>query len=208
MARKARRDNRTAKALVTAGGREEYYVTQVWVVHVTDGDTVHVIPEGETKPVKVRLGGIDAPEMDQPFGEQSRDLLTTLAMGRELTLDVACTLSNPDCPGGPACTCTDIYGRLVGVLHDGNWKESVNKQMVESGMAYAWPTFGQVFGCHNAQRRARQKREGIWKRFGGEVRPWSHRHGGTQTPIEFMQAKLEAEAAEKAERKAEAEATT
>ena len=78
----------------------DFYELPVWVVSVTDGDTVHVIPEGETEPLKVRLGGIDAPEMNQPYGEESKNLLTILALGRSLTLDVVCTGSNPGCPGG------------------------------------------------------------------------------------------------------------
>ncbi|HGJ5916276.1 MAG TPA: thermonuclease family protein, partial [Arsenophonus nasoniae] len=36
------------------------------VVNVIDGDTVFVLTEG--KRVKVRLIGIDAPELGQPFG--------------------------------------------------------------------------------------------------------------------------------------------
>ena len=40
---------------------------------------------------------------------------------------------------------------------------------------------------------------GIWARFGGDVRPWSFRHGGTETPIEFVKAKNEAEAKAKSQ---------
>lgn len=175
-----------------------FYELPVWVVSVTDGDTVHVIPEGASEPLKVRLGGIDAPEMNQSYGEESRDLLTALSLGKCLTLDVVCTGSNAGCPGGVVCTCTDRYGRRVGILHDGNWRQSVNKEMVEQGLAYNWPKYGMLYGGNNAQIRARKKRVGIWARFGGDVRPWSHRHGGALTPMEYMKAEAEARAEAKA----------
>lgn len=173
-----------------------YYATSAWVVAVSDGDTVHAVLEGATEPVKVRLGGIDAPEMDQEYGPESKALLERLALGKQLNLHVICTGSNLDCPGGDACTCTDIYGRLVGVLSEGSWRQSINKRLVEAGLAYDWPRYGLLEGCHNAQRRARSKRVGVWARFGGEVRPWSHRHGGELTPMEFMKTKGKGEEAE------------
>ena len=156
----------------------------VEVVAVSDGDTVRVIPRGGNAPFKVRLHGIDAPEISQPFGEESRDKLAALLAGKSIFVDILCV---------------DRYGRQVGILHEGNPRQSFNKQMVEEGMAYNWTTYGRVFGGNNAQVRARKKRAGIWARFGGEIRPWSHRRGGTETPIEFVKAKAEAEAKAKSQ---------
>ena len=90
--------------------------------------------------------------------------------------------------------CVDRYGRQVGVLHKGKPRNSFHKLMVELGFAYNWPKYGMLWGGYNAQNRARQLRVGIWQRFGGEVRPWSHRHGSDQTPMEYMHAKAEADA--------------
>ena len=164
-----------------------YFEIQVWVVSVTDGDTIHVVPEGETEPMKVRLAGIDAPEKDQPYGTESTALLESLALGKQLTLAVICTNRNPGCPGGDECECTDFYGRRVGVLYESTWRHSINKELVEHGLAYNWRSYGMLYGGNRAQRRDREKRIGVWQRHGGEVRPWSHRHGGTQTPLEYMQ---------------------
>jgi hypothetical protein len=36
---------------------------------------------------KVRIAGIDAPELDQPFGELARTLLATLVLGRHVTVE-------------------------------------------------------------------------------------------------------------------------
>ena len=122
------------------------------------------------------MHGIDAPELSQLYGPESKYTLAKMVLGKVILVDILCL---------------DRYGRQVGILHKGNPRNSFNKLMVELGFAYNWPTYGMLMGGHNAQRRARSKRIGIWTRFGGEVRPWSHRHGGTQTPIEFVQAKIE-----------------
>ena len=148
---------------------------RVMVTSVRDGDTVYVLLDSDNTPRKIRLHGIDAPELDQEYGPESREALATLALNKSLYLDA---LSY------------DCYGRIVGVLYEKDWRRSVNKAMIELGMAYDWPRYGRVFGGHNAQKRARSKRLGLWQRFGGEVRPWTHRQGGTQTPIEFTKAKL------------------
>ena len=143
---------------------------RVAVVAVPDGDTV-VVAREDGVALRVRLHGIDAPELDQLWGPESRDVLAALVLGQTLFLDVLDR---------------DRYGRTVGILHGGDPRQSVNKEMVERGMAYNWPRYGRLWGGNNAQIRARKKRVGLWERFGGHVRPWSHRHGGTQTPIEFM----------------------
>ena len=46
----------------------------VWgrVEHVTDGDTIWVWPQGAREAIKLRLLGLDAPEICQFWGEQSR----------------------------------------------------------------------------------------------------------------------------------------
>ena len=144
-----------------------------------DGDTLKAIAKKGEEPFKIRLHGIDAPELDQEYGKESRDLLAALVEGKVVFVDIV----DVDC-----------YGRQVGILHPGNPRESVNKALVEVGLAYYWPKYGMLRGGCNAQKRGRRLRVGIWQRFGGEVRPWSHRHGSDQTPMEYMQAKNEAEA--------------
>ena len=160
---------------------------KVKVVDVVDGDTVKVITRRRGNPLKVRLHGIDAPELDQDHGQESRDALAKMVESKVILVDILCV---------------DRYQRQVGILHKGNPRNSFNKLMVELGFAYNWNTYGMLWGGHNAQVRARRKRVGIWQTFGGEVRPWSHRHGGTQTPIEYTKAKLEQAENEKAEYKA------
>src|SRR5262245_33250819 len=67
------------------------------VVSVIDGDTVDVvIPPGRR--VRVRLHGVDAPEIDEPFYQQARAFTRVLMFSRSVSV------SGKD---------VDVYGRLV-----------------------------------------------------------------------------------------------
>ena len=55
------------------------------VVGVTDGDTVRVLIGSEE--VKVRLEGIDAPESQQAFGAKSKQHLSDLVFGKEISCE-------------------------------------------------------------------------------------------------------------------------
>ena len=56
------------------------------VTPITDGDTLWVRPAGGGAPRQVRLLGIDAPEICQPFGPQARDALASLLANRRVTV--------------------------------------------------------------------------------------------------------------------------
>jgi len=68
------------------------------VVGVSDGDTITVL-DSERQQHKIRLGGIDAPEKAQPFGQRSKENLSRLVFKKEVAVD---------------WTKRDRYGRIVG----------------------------------------------------------------------------------------------
>jgi endonuclease YncB( thermonuclease family) len=70
------------------------------VVGVADGDTLTLL-DAEKTTHRIRLDGIDAPEKAQPWGERSRQSLSSLAYGRA---------ARAECPK------TDRYGRAVCVV--------------------------------------------------------------------------------------------
>jgi len=109
--------------LLVQGAQAETW--RVGVKAVVDGDTL-VLAGGE----RLRLRGIDAPEMSrsgggQYYGQEARDFLFALVFGRDILLDRR-ELG------------TDRYGRLVGLvsLDDGRL---VNLLMVEAGAAFVYP---------------------------------------------------------------------
>jgi hypothetical protein len=56
------------------------------IVKVVDGDTVYVLDAGKEQH-KIRLAGIDAPERNQPFGKKSKQRMSGLVAGKEVTVD-------------------------------------------------------------------------------------------------------------------------
>ena len=88
------------------------------VIGVSDGDTVTVRDEDKVQH-KIRLAGIDAPELRQAFGRRSKEALSNCAFGKE-----AAVVGNK----------IDRYGRLVGkVLILG---DDCNLRQVELGLAW------------------------------------------------------------------------
>jgi len=53
------------------------------VVGVTDGDTITILDLDKGQ-YKLRFNGIDAPEKKQPFGNRSRQNLSTLIFDRNM----------------------------------------------------------------------------------------------------------------------------
>ena len=72
---------------------------------------------------------------------------------------------------------TDQYGRLVGVLYyrEVGRRHSVNRLMVEQGLAWWYRRFGgHGLGLERAERDAQRRRRGLWA-SGRQVAPWEHR---------------------------------
>jgi endonuclease YncB( thermonuclease family) len=87
------------------------------VVGVHDGDTLTAVDASNTQH-KVRLAGIDAPEVKQPFGTKSRDRLADLTLRKVVRFNVHDH---------------DQYGRLLADIEAAG--QSVNRKMVADGVA-------------------------------------------------------------------------
>ena len=88
-------------------------------VYVIDGDTV------EIKGTRVRLAGVDAPEIDQPFGKASKFALVKMCKGKVVTAFL---------------TGEDSYNRKVGTcyLPDGR---DVGAELIRLGLALDFTKF-------------------------------------------------------------------
>jgi len=106
--------------------------------YVIDGDTLAF---GNTR---VRIFGIDAPEMSQQQGPVSREYLAAMLANREI---VVRPISK------------DRYGRIVArvSMPDGT---DIGKAMVAQGYALAYTRYGRDYAA--TERRARKSRAGIW----------------------------------------------
>jgi micrococcal nuclease len=87
------------------------------VIGVTDGDTIKVLVNKES--ITIRLEGIDAPESKQSFGNKSKQALSDIVFGKEVTIRK---------------TGDDRYGRTLGVVMVGD--VDANSKMIEDGWAW------------------------------------------------------------------------
>lgn len=110
------------------------------VVRVFDGDTLWVEPAAGGRWRKLRLDGIDAPEICQHGGLAARDALAQRVLGRRVTVQERAS---------------DDYGRGIAQLQLG--AEDVNRALVRLGQAWAyrWRGQGPYVDEEDAARRAR-----------------------------------------------------
>ena len=95
--------------------------TQVTLLYVFDGDSIEVNADGRTE--EVRLIGINAPEGDECFGDESRDALIELLGEGDLVLVAG------------ADTDTDRYGRLLRYVYVEG--DNINGRSLADGNAVA-----------------------------------------------------------------------
>ena len=88
------------------------------VVRIADGDTLEAIPVGESRPIRIRLQGVDAPELGEVFSREA------MALVRSLLFDQRVRVEGHD---------IDRYGRLIARIIRGDADASVN--LVRAGLA-------------------------------------------------------------------------
>ena len=123
---------------------------------VIDGDTLHV---GKAR---VRLFGIDAPELTQAGGWRARSHLIALAGGREVAVEPVAV---------------DVYGRIVARV----WLNQIDLsgRMVRDGFARGIDAWCVDYAA--AEFEARRHARGLWAST-GIADPAAHRRAKVQVP--------------------------
>ena len=133
------------------------------VNHVTDGDTLWVRP-ASGPPVQVRIQGLDAPELCQPFGPQARDALAARVLRRTVRV---------------AIRARDGYQRSVGRIDlEG---QDVGAWLVARGFAWSARYRGRSGPYAREEAQARQARLGLWAAGAVEPRAFRRRHGSCRS---------------------------
>lgn len=128
------------------------------VVGVHDGDTVTILTDAKES-VKVRLFGIDAPEMGQAFGSNAKETLSGLTYGKRVEFS------------GEQ---KDRYGRTVSKVTTPEGKDA-GLEMISAGMAWHYVAYAKKEkGYAQAEKKARDAKLGLWKEK-DPVPPWSWR---------------------------------
>jgi endonuclease YncB( thermonuclease family) len=137
------------------------HAAQYRVVAVSDGDTLTIEPVQGGDRAKVRLHGIDAPELRQPYGQAVKALVVNTALFKEV--DVR-----------PSQQGKDRYGRIVAVV-DVPGAGILQELLLEAGLAWVWPRYCRDCGAWEAiQAKARDERRGLWADE-NPVAPWEWR---------------------------------
>jgi endonuclease YncB( thermonuclease family) len=127
------------------------------VAGVHDGDTL-TVRNGEQS-IRIRLSGIDSPEMNQPFGDDARSFTAELALGTTVTVIEEKM---------------DRYGRLVAwvVLADGR---NLNHEIVAAGFAWWYrPVSPGNRILAELESDANKKSRGLWA-VADPAPPWEWR---------------------------------
>ena len=134
---------------------------------VNDGDTVTVLMNGHRE--RIRLIGIDAPEMGQrPWGGKAKRHLEDILYSSQsvfIEYDVEKR---------------DKYGRLLAYIRTADGR-MVNTGMLRAGYAVLFtfpPNVNHVEEFTTAQRQARERKRGIWGNDGLSQLPvdWRREH--------------------------------
>ena len=127
--------------------------TLVGSAYVIDGDSIIV------RKTQIRLFGIDAPELDHPFGQKAKWAMVNLCKGQKIRAEV---------------TDRDTHGRTVAkcYLDDGR---DLSAELVKLGLAIDWPKYSngkyQLLERPDVRKKlwladARQKgRMHVWRQF-------------------------------------------
>jgi micrococcal nuclease len=126
---------------------------------VLDGDTVIIREEAHS--YHLRLLDIDAPELHQDFGKQSKRSLVQLCLNTNISVQ----------PQGQ-----DRYGRTLGYLYCGNTDAS--QSQVALGMAWFNQRYSNRATLSALQQQAQQQGLGLWQEA-NPMPPWHWRklHG-------------------------------
>lgn len=140
--------------------QQNQVVLKMKIIGVKDGDTVEGLYY--QFPINIRLEHIDAPEKIQPFGTKSKEKLSDLCFGKNVTI-----ISNGRNGN------YDSRGRLISeiILEDGT---NVNKEMVKSGLAWYYKKYSSNLEYARLEELATKNKVGLWS-DPNAVSPWSYR---------------------------------
>lgn len=153
---------------VSAQPAEQGAAWAATVTYVVDGDSIWVRSAARGARVKLRLLGIDAPEVCQTLGPQARAALQQMAQGRAVRVSVRAR---------------DRYGRALAKVVLADDGRDLSQAMVRAGWAWA-----DVYSWHRAvyeadETSAREGGRGVFRERDPE-RPgdFRRRHGSCVPP--------------------------
>ncbi|HXG88833.1 MAG TPA: thermonuclease family protein [Vicinamibacterales bacterium] len=137
---------------------------------IADGDTLELIPAGEQQRIRIRLEGIDAPELGEVFSREAQMFMRGLLLNQRVRVD------GRD---------VDRYGRLVARV-SANGKDA-STELLRAGLACH--RYARDGALASAESAARSAGAGFWAaaatkpRCVGLTQPNSSRHATSLTSL-------------------------
>lgn len=113
------------------------------ITKVSDGDTV-ILTDDTGNRYKIRLNGIDCPEIEQDFGDEARRFVEEMVQDKTVLVDVVGT---------------DTYDRKLGVLYVD--KININEALLANGLAWVYH-YNQDSKYKQLQKEAKTHKKNIW----------------------------------------------
>lgn len=137
----------------------------VRVEKIYDGDTIGVFMNGRFE--KIRLTGIDAPEMDQrPWGKRAKKCVESFIADADSRISLEYDIER-----------RDKYGRILAYIWTQDGK-MINEEMLKKGCAVLFtfpPNVRYAERFRAAQKKAQEHKAGIWGEDGLLERPYDYR---------------------------------
>ena len=128
------------------------------VIRVVDGDTIYLKNKEHGK-LKIRLADIDAPEKDQPYGDEATNILKKMIDKKIVKLNKVTV---------------DRYKRIIGIITYENVE--INYYLVKSGYAWCYDKYNKREKIKFAEQIARENKLGIWSdQSKNPIPPWNWR---------------------------------
>jgi len=142
------------------------------VVGVTDGDTIDLLDID--RKYTIRLDGIDAPELDQAFGQSAKKFTSDLCLGSAVTADYSSK---------------DKYDRYIAkvTLPDST---VLNEALLSAGLAWHYKLFNMDRNYAALEASAKEQELGLWADE-KPTPPWKYRNKKDEEPKpdKFYEAK-------------------
>lgn len=128
-----------------------------FVIGISSGDTI-IVSLSDNKQIKVRLEGIDCPELDQVYGDSAKMATVALCYKKNVRIEK---------------TGLDTYGRTLAFIYIDD--VCINKELIRLGMAWQYAQYNNDPELKKLEAEARKNKVGLWREE-NPIAPWDFRH--------------------------------
>ena len=128
------------------------------VISIASGDTF--ILKTSAGEEKIRLEGIDCPEMEQPFGDKAKQFTASKILNKQVEAEIISR---------------DNYNGTWAVVYTSDGK-SLNQELLKVGLAWWYHKYSDDQSLGELETKARLKHRGLWNQI-APIAPWDFRRG-------------------------------